>query len=522
MSLIFNNPKIRLIALICLMFTGFNAQGANPAIHIQCPCEIERVNETKAVINFSVVFQKEVVESGDLILEMVGGTTIDLFQGGSYYLLGEADITSIEYSSEPVDIMVEIPLYYRTEIEGFLSLILSDSEELSLDQVNFFEVETGYYNPGGSLVDDSLLMVNSEADFQYDDTSFSLNIPSISSSDLRSTSETMTLEIIVADDEDSYYSKATTEVTITYDANGDGSLVASGDLDAALNSTSTTEPEYKYASILLSRADDLVLYYRLETLGETNVIPTTNKWSNIDTLQDSDNDGTSDFNERVIGSSPTKANTLGDSIIEVAFTVGSSANDYPGLGGDNLEAFIAQQVTGANTAFKAAGLGIILQNVGIYLVGEDSALTGSLALDAMRERTGIFAGLDALLTRKPDLFIHYSTTEVADTGGVAFLHGRRNDGIIDFQNLYADQLNSGVVSIDNGTLTLAHEIGHLMGVTHSRKQAEGPLSGTFPWSVGYGVENNFATIMAYETSFNATGMRFYSTPDRQCSAPGTG
>jgi hypothetical protein len=520
MSLIFNNPKIRLIALMCLMFTGFNAQGANPAIHIQCPCEIERVNETKAVINFSVVFQKEVVESGDLILEMVGGTTIDLFQGGSYYLLGEADITSIEYSSEPVDIMVEIPLYYRTEIEGFLSLILSDSEELSLDQVNFFEVETGYYNPGGSLVDDSLLMVNSEADFQYDDTSFSLNIPSISSSDLRSTSETMTLEIIVADDEDSYYSKATTEVTITYDANGDGSLVASGDLDAALNSTSTTEPEYKYASILLSRADDLVLYYRLETLGETNVIPTTNKWSNIDTLQDSDNDGTSDFNERVIGSSPTKANILGDSIIEVAFTVGSSANDYPGLGGDNLEAFIAQQVTGANTAFKAAGLGIILQNVGIYLVGEDSALTGSLALDAMRERTGIFAGLDALLTRKPDLFIHYSTTEVADTGGVAFLHGRRNDGIIDFQNLYADQLNSGVVSIDNGTLTLAHEIGHLMGVTHSRKQAEGPLSGTFPWSVGYGVENNFATIMAYETSFNATGMRFYSTPDRQCSAPG--
>ena len=55
---------------------------------------------------------------------------------------------------------------------------------------------------------------------------------------------------------------------------------------------------------------------------------------------------------------------------------------------------------------------------------------------------------------------------------------------------------------------------------NSRKQAEGPLSGTFPWSVGYGVENNFATIMAYETSFNATGMRFYSTPDRQCSAPG--
>ena len=521
MTLFFQNSKISLFAFVLLTLVAFNARGADPAISMQCPCEIERINETKAVASFSVIFQKEIVETDSLVLEMIGGSTIDLFGGGSYYLLGEADMNSIVYSSEPVDVKVAIPLYYRTEIDTFISLILSDAEGLSLDQLNFVEGVTEYYNPGGSTGStESRLMVNSEAEFQYDDTSFSLNMPSISSTDLKSTSETMNLRIAVANNEGSYYEKALTEVTISYDANGEGPLVLSGSLDYPLDSNLVTDPDFNNIEVYLSRGDDFVVYYRLETIGETTVSSPADKWTNVDTLIDSDNDGTSDFNERVIGSSLTKANTLGDNIIEVAFTVGSSANSAPALGGSNLEASIAQQVTSANTAFKAAGLGIIIQDEGMYLVGDDSALTGSSVLDVMADRSGIFANLESSLTRQPDLFIHYSTKAVADTGGIAYLNGRTNDGIIDFKNIYANGTNIGVVSIDNSSLTLAHEVGHLMGVTHSRKQSEGPVSGAFPWSVGHGVQNNFATIMAYESSFNATGMRFFSTPDRQCSAPG--
>jgi hypothetical protein len=519
MILVFEDSRIRLFVLLVLILVVFDAR-AEPAISMQCPCEIERINDTKAVASFSVIFQKEMLETGNLTLQIVGATNINSYRGDGY-VLGSIDINSIPYSSDPVDLKVDVPLGVKFEMDSFFSLILSESGAYAVDQVNFVEVATEYYNPGGTVGSiDSQLMVNSQVDFQHDDSSFSLTIPSISSTDLKSTSETISISIAVANEELSYYEWTPTEISVSYDSNGEAAIIYSQNLEDSLDSVRVDEPEFKYVYVFLARGEDLILLHRLETLGEATITSPTDKWTNVDTLMDSDNDGTSDFNERVIGSSPTKSNALGDSIIEVAFTVGSSANEYPALGGDNLEASIAQQVTSANTAFKAAGLGIIIQDVGMYLLGDDSALTGELVLEAMADRSGIFANLDASLTRQPDLFIHYSTKEVADTGGIATLNGVNNDGIIDFENLYAGRTNSGVVSIDNSSLTLAHEIGHLMGLTHSRKQAEGSVSGAFPWSVGHGVQDNFATIMAYETSFNATGMRFFSTPDRQCSAPG--
>ena len=525
MTLFFQDSKVRLFALLILILIAFNVR-AEPAISMQCPCEIERINDTKAVAKFAVIFQKEMVESGDLTLQMYGVDTINTYRG-SGYLAGGVNLNSIPYSAEPVDMAIDIPLNLIRQGESYLSLILAEAGEYAVDQVNFVENTIEYENLGGSVGSDpprpdidSKLMINSEVDFQHDDSSFSLTIPSISSTDLKSLSETITISIAVADKELSYYEWTPTELSVSYDSTGDAAILYSGGLEDSFDSIRAENPEFKYVYVFLARGEDLVMIHYLETLGESNLPVSSDKWTNIDTLKDSDNDGVSDFNERIIGSSPTKANTPGDSIIEVAFTVGSSANEYPALGGSNLEASIAQQVASANTAFNAGGLGIELRNVGIYILGDDSALTGELVLRAMRDRSGIFAGLDASLTRKPDLFIHFSTKEVADTGGIATLNGVNNDGIIDFENLYAGRSNSGVVSIDNSSLTLAHEVGHLMGVTHSRKQAEGSVSGAFPWSVGHGVENNFATIMAYESSFNAQGTRFFSTPNRYCSAPG--
>ena len=48
---------------------------ANIPVGIECPCEISRVNETKAEVNFTLVFQPDELESngesGDLTLQIV-------------------------------------------------------------------------------------------------------------------------------------------------------------------------------------------------------------------------------------------------------------------------------------------------------------------------------------------------------------------------------------------------------------------------------------------------------------------
>ena len=523
MTLSYKSFNSQLIAFLLMAAAVSGVKAAEIPVGVHCPCEIVRINETKAEISLSITFQSEgsasTDESGDLTLELIGAQGISIY-GSSSYRLGEIDISSIPFSAAPVAIKVDIPLYYRSSIEVFFSILLRDSVGELMDQVNFIQTAEEYSNYGGSSGATSKLMINTEVDFQYDDTTFSLTIPSISSTDKRSSNDSLKLEIAVANSEGSYYPAALVNTVISYDENGDSSIVVSGDLDFSLESSNfSDEPEFEHIEVYLSRGEDFILYYRLATFGQDNKDSLAATWTNIDTLTDFDGDGVSDYNERILGSPVAIASTLDNIIIEVAFTVGSSANAHF-FGGDNLDASIVQQVESANTAFKDVGLGIELVNVGTYILGDDSSLDGSAVLAASEARTGIFADLDSMLTRQPDLFVHLSTKAVADTGGIATLNGGLNDGIIDYKNLYSKGTNFAVVAIDNSSTTLVHEVGHLMGVSHSRKQAQGPITATFPWAVGYGINDNFTTIMAYESSFNdAFGMRFFSTPDRVCGGP---
>jgi hypothetical protein len=49
--------------------------------------------------------------------------------------------------------------------------------------------------------------------------------------------------------------------------------------------------------------------------------------------------------------------------------------------------------------------------------------------------------------------------------------------------------------------TLAHELGHVFGLAHGARQTG---EGIFGWARGFGVDNEFATIMAYSGLYNMT------------------
>jgi predicted Zn-dependent protease with MMP-like domain len=506
----------QLVFYASILLLSFDIKAEIPPINIHCPCEIERINQTKAKVSLAIAFQKEVVDSGDLSIRLHGATKINS-ANSSYYLLGALSLESIPYSLSPIDLVVEVPLNFRPEVEHFMSLVLKSGDD-AVDQVNFLEEISPYSNPGGASPNvTSNLIFNSDVSFAYDSSTFTLDIPSVSSIDLRSESETLNLEIRMYNENNTrYYVPAAIEYQVTYDSDGNTSFSVSENLDYSIDNAFQNNPDFPNLVLNIAREDTRIIRYALDVLGNGELANLAQTWTNIDTLLDSDGDGVSDFNERVLGTNFLVSNEVPKSVIEIAFTTGSSA-EASYLGGSNLEATITHHIAVANAAFNDSGLTIELKEVGIYSVGDDSDLDADAVLAAMKERNGIFNDLDALLDRQPDLFMHYSTTDVINTGGKASLLGSRNDGIIDYKTRYLDGSNRGVVSIGNVSITLGHEVGHLLGLGHSRKQNAEVSFGTFPWSLGHGVDYNFATVMAYASEFNASKLGVFSSPNLSCS-----
>ncbi|GAA3953156.1 zinc-dependent metalloprotease family protein [Allohahella marinimesophila] len=98
---------------------------------------------------------------------------------------------------------------------------------------------------------------------------------------------------------------------------------------------------------------------------------------------------------------------------------------------------------------------------------------------------------------------------------VAQIHGQGSCGIA--WVAVAREWAFSVTGPDCGAVTLAHEIGHTMGLNHSRLQ--GDTSGTrFEYGLGHGVDGLFGTVMTYPWMFGgAPAVAKFSNPRLSCS-----
>jgi len=72
-----------------------------------------------------------------------------------------------------------------------------------------------------------------------------------------------------------------------------------------------------------------------------------------------------------------------------------------------------------------------------------------------------------------------------------------------------------VIGVSCGPAAMAHELGHNMGLAHSR--AQGNRSGTlYRYGLGHGVTGAFGTIMTYEWYYRARKISVFSNPNKQC------
>ena len=499
------------LSLTFLLFMALSHL-AQAEIEFVCPCTYQSGSPTSAIIQAGVRNLGSET-TGEIRIDMRGITDGNWSNLGVGYFpdplgVGETYSNTHELEFEFTDRWLEDGHH-----EIYAYLVENTGDYWRTNQILRFEPEVyldkstggGYPYFGVGLYLDGI----ATASFSDELDEITINLPPIINGSRDETTDTLTLRL-------GQY--ATDEFW------GAGYIsVGSYELDLALGPSEespaqtitmpfTAREDYEYVHLSIRSEDGWPIYLWQNVSAPVPVQHRDFLVNSIDTLKDTDEDGVSDFNESLMEKNPADASSKpGTSVLDVMVLYTPNVADlYSG----EPETRVTHVLEYANDALANSGVDARFRLVHLEEVQYSEEVGGRAALSAIWNEEGIFSGLDArAVAAGADLVVLFGKNDGNDNlCGVAGLFGFNTRG--DFHRV-AQSAKHSFTYINCGSYVAAHEFGHNLGLGHDR--LEDSNKGTFPWSRGHGIEDEFVTIMAYRSGFSgAPKVGAFSTPNAQC------
>jgi hypothetical protein len=180
---------------------------------------------------------------------------------------------------------------------------------------------------------------------------------------------------------------------------------------------------------------------------------------------------------------------------------------------DAVLARISQIIDYTNEIYQNSGVEMRANLLHAALSGMDPENTlrnysAMYAFEEVIEADLVGRGADIVAVFRP--YANDGTCGVANVPGLTGEYLYDPDYVRDFSKVYTQ---TGI-TIECEDSTLAHEVGHTQGLMHSREQ-DGQ-GGLYAYGLGYGVQDEFVTVMGYTSTFNAGYIDVFSSPELDC------